>query len=142
MASTPKGDIPGARDHAPSILNTALASDGANGLIAPIGPIAHNARIQKAWWTPTGGDQGANAASYRRLTVVNGGPSGTGTVVVASVALSASHASLVPVALTTVSSASVASGSVLYFSQDTVGGAHATGTVLRAGSLALAYEVI
>ena len=142
MASTPKGDIPGARDHVHGIANASVASNGANGTIAPIGPLAHNIRVRNFWWTPTGADQAAHTASYRRLSLVNGGAAGTGTAIVASLNLTASHASLGAVAGVVDTTQSVASGSVLYLKQITVGGASAGVTELEAGSFALSYEII
>ena len=140
MASTALGDIPAARfslraNHASAASNTA------NGRIIPLGIAPHNLRVRAAWWTPTGADQGT-AASYRNLTIVNGGTAGTGTASVASKVGSASAASLVPVAMTVDSTVTVPAGAMLYASQVTVGGTDATGTAIAAGDFDLSYEVI
>lgn len=140
MAGTFLGDIPGARFNLGQP-NASVASNGAVGRLIEIGVAPHDCRVQAAWWTPTGADQGT-AASYRNVKLINGGTAGTGTTVVASLALSASAASLTPRAMTTVSSATIPAGAMIYASQDTVGGTDATGTVLRAGRFDLSYEVI
>lgn len=147
MASTPLGDIPGARFHvAQAFTHASVASNGANARLGQIGPFAHDIRIRNAWWTPTGADNAAtNTASYRRLSLYNGGASGTATATanrLASLNLTASAASLAPRAMTVDTTVTVASGSVLYASQETVGGASATNTQLEAGQFALAYEII
>jgi hypothetical protein len=134
--------LPGARVGGTRLDNASVASNGANALVGLVDIAPSNARLRAAWWAPTGRDQGNNTASYRLLKVINGGTAGTGTAVVASLALSASKASLGPVAMTVVTSATIASGAALYFSQETVGGTDATGTVLRAGSVRLSYEQI
>lgn len=146
MASTRLGDIPGARFHAPAVVtNASAASGGANARIGQFGPFQHNVRVRNVDWAPTSADQGANTASYRRLSLYNGGTAGTVTATasrIGSLNLSASKASLAPVAFTVDTTVTVASGAVLYFSQETVGGAEATGTVLQAGTFAVAYEII
>ncbi|MEK9722023.1 MAG: hypothetical protein VW405_00885 [Rhodospirillaceae bacterium] len=147
MASTKLGDIPGARFHAPHVATHAsVASNGAVARLGPIGPFAHDIRVRSAWWTPTGADNSITAtnvsASYRVLSLVNGGTTGTGTTVVASLVNTATAASLAPIAMTVVTTATVASGAILYFSQATVGGALADGTTLAAGAFSVAFEVI
>lgn len=147
MASTPLGDIPGARFHEPlAATNAAVASNGANARIGQIGPFAHNVRVRNAWWTPISADQAATqSATYRRLTLYNGGTAGTATATgsrLASANMSASAASLGPVSMTVDTTLTVSSGSIIYFSQETVGGTDANGTVLSAGQFAVAYEVI
>lgn len=146
MASqTGLGDIPGNRLTHP-ILNThaSVASGGANALLGPqFGPFPFNIRVRNVWWTPTGGDTSATkSATYRRLTLINGGTAGAGTTIIASLNQSATVASLVPASLTVDTTATVASGNVLNFSQATVGGTDANGTVLLAGQFAISYEVI
>jgi hypothetical protein len=140
MANTALGDIPGARFPLGGA-NASLASSGANGRLIEIGIAPHDMRVRSAWWTPTGGDQGT-AASYRNVKLINGGTAGTGTAVVASLALSASKASLTPASMVADSAVTVPAGAMIYASQDTVLGTDATGTVLRAGRFDLAYEVI
>ena len=147
MASTPLGDIPGARHGGEGIAatNASVASAGANARLGQFGPFAHNIRIRNAWWTPTDADQAATqSASYRRLSIYDGGAAGTATATanrVASLNVSASQASLGPMAFTTLDRI-ISAGNVVYWSQETVGAADANGTVLRAGQLAFAYEVM
>lgn len=145
MASTPLGDIPGARFHEPIVAtHAAIASGGANARLGQFGPFAHPIRMRNVWWTPTGADQAATqSASYRRLNLYVGGVSGTASASsMASIAMSASAASLAPVAMTVDTTVTLASGAVAYFSQATVGAAEANGTVLVAGQFSCAYEVV
>lgn len=147
MASTKLGDIPGARFFFPEVAHHgSFASDRGNSVLGQIGPLLHNIRVQSVWWIPAAADNdAANANSYRRLSLYNGGTAGTVTATasrIASANLTASVASRGAQALTVTTSVTAASGAILYFSQETVGGAHSTGTVLRAGQFAVAYEVI
>lgn len=147
MGKTFQGDIPGNRQHDANVVaNASVASGGANGRIGQAGPFAQDIRVQNAWWTPTGADSaGSTTASYRRLDLINGGPAGTVTASAARIAtlgLTASHASLGPVPMVVDTTVTLASGSIVYFSQSTVGGTDATNTVLVAGQFALAYEVM
>src|SRR5580765_8301639 len=123
MASTPLGDIPGARFFEPfAATNAAVASGGANSRVAQFGPFAHNVRVRNVWWTPTTADQtSTQSASYRRLSIYDGGASGTVTATanrVASLNLSASQASLGPIAFSTLDR-TVSAGNVIYWSQET-----------------------
>lgn len=146
MANTQLGDIPGARFHAPAVVTHAsAASSGANAYLGQFGPFQHNVRVRNVAWAATSADQGANTASYRRLSLYNGGTAGTVTATasrIGSLNLSASQASRGTSAFTIDTTVTVASGAILYFSQETVGGLDATGTVLQAGTLAVAYEII
>lgn len=137
------GDVVGNRVAVPVIFTHAsVASNGADAGLGQIGPFGYAVRVRSAWWTPTGADQGAHTASYRRVSLRNGGSAGTGTAIIGSLNLSASKASLAPASMTVDTTATLAAGEVLVASQATVGGADATGTVLRAGQFALAYEII
>ncbi len=163
MASTPIGDIPGARFHQANLnAFAAVASGGAGARLGQFGPFAHPLRIRNVWYTPTGADNAATqTATYRRLSLYNGGTSGTSTLSasgtgtnsgfqgrVASLNLNstASSGSQTPIPFTVVDATgttlTLASGVVLYFSQETVGGTDANGTVLPAGQFAVAYEVV
>ena len=130
-----------------------VASNGAAARLGQIGPFGRDGRIKSVYWTPTGADQGANTASYRQIKVYNGGTAGTSTAtanILASFNFSASAASLKPVAGTVVypasgtaaSAGTFASGEILYYSQNTIGGDDATGTVLRAGQLKVIVEFV
>jgi len=146
MASTPLGDIPGARFHNENAasVTASVASNGAGARFGQVGPYAHNVRIRNAWWIPTGTDQGANTGSYRRISIFDGGPSGTVTATanrVASLGMTASQASLGAMAFSTVDR-TISAGNVIYFSHDTVGGVDVNGSALQAGQLAYAYEVM
>lgn len=140
------GDIPGARFMAPVVTNAAVASNGANARLGQFGPFPYDIRPRAAWWSPTGADQAATqTGSYRRLSFFNGGAAGTATATAsraASLNLTASAASLGAVAMVVDTTQTIASGSILYMSQETVGGAEAGGTVLVAGQAQLAYEIV
>lgn len=145
MASTALGDIPGNRFTIPCMTHASFASGGANARVGQAGPFPFPIRVRSAYWTATGADNTASSSvSYRRLTLVNGGTAGTGTVVAASLNLTATQASLLPRAMTigAVGVATLAAGEVLVASQATVGGADANGTVLAAGQFAIDYEIL
>lgn len=140
------GDIPGARFNARIPGFASVASNGANGVLGHIGPFPYDIRLRNAWFTPTGADNAITntgaTASHRRVRVLNGGTAGTGTALMASRNLTASAASLGPLALTVDTAVTVPSGARLVVDQVTVGGALADGTTLAAGDLNLAYEII
>lgn len=147
MGATFQSDIPDNRYHLPLVATHAsAASDGANARIGQFGPFGRNIRVRNAWWSPTGADNDATiTASYRRMSLYNGAALGTATATanrLASLNLTASQASLGALAMTVDSTVTVASGAILYASQETVGAAHANGTVLRAGQFSLSYEEI
>ncbi len=146
MASTQLGDIPGARFHVPQVMaHASVASDGANARVGQIGPFPHNIRVRSAFWTPTDADQTGHGTSYRKLTLYNGGAAGTATAtskVIASLGITASKASLAPVAMVVDTTVTLSAGEVIYASHETVGGAKNTETILRAGQFALGFEVI
>lgn len=129
------------------ISHASVASNGANAAIRAIG--ADNWRapqactIVEAWWEPTGADSAVtNTSSYRTLTIINAGSSGTGTTVLASVANNTSQASNTLKAMTVVANNSVSQGQVVAFSHATVGGAETNGTVLVAGNGHFTYRPI
>ncbi len=151
MASTPEGDIPGLRGVDQNIVvNASVASGGANGTLGQFGPYPWPVRVRNVWWTPTSGNQSATqSATFRRLDLINGGPNGTVTATgsrIGSLGLTATIASLTPTQLVIVDATgttqTVAQGNVLYFSQSTVGGTDANGTVLAGGQFTVAYEVV
>lgn len=150
MAKYRLGDIPGARFHAPEIAQASIASNGAAAVLGYFGPFAQDIRVRNVFWTPTVASQAATqSASYRLVSLYNGGTAGTATATSARVAnfsASATIASLTPTPFTVVDATgttqTIASGSLLYFSQTTVGGNDANGTVLVAGNLSMEYEVL
>jgi|SRR5688572_11357208 len=147
MGKVPQGDIPGNRHHVPLLATHAsVASGGANARLSQFGPFAFDIRMRNVWWSPTGADHAATqSASYRRLSVYNGGSAGTVTASasrMASLNNSASQASLGAVPFVVDTTVTLGSGQIGYFSQETVGAADANGTVLVAGQFSLAYEII
>jgi len=141
MGNTFQADVPGNRY--PTLYhNASVASDGGSSVVG-IFRAPNDIKVQAAYWCPYGADQGAAAsasASYRRVTLINGGTAGTGTTVIASINMSASKASFGNYTLSGTGTA--VSGAMLVFSQETVGGTHATGTILRAGVMTIEYELI
>jgi hypothetical protein len=147
MGSTKLGDIPSGAIAGQTISHASVASNGANAAILAIGVgnwrAPQNVTIVSAHWEPTGADSAVtNTTSYRTLTLINGGSAGTGTAVLASVALTATTASNTLRALTLASVPTVAEGSVVAFSHATVGGAETNGTVLVAGQARFSYRPI
>jgi hypothetical protein len=147
MASTPQGDISNNRFFVPQAATfAAVASGGANARLGQIGPFSFPVRLREAWYCPTGADQSATqSATYRRIDVINGGAAGTVTASanrMGTLGLTATQASLGAASFAVDSTVTVPSGNVIYASQSTVGGTDANGTVLAAGQLALAFEVI
>jgi hypothetical protein len=151
MASTPEGDIPGLRGAEGSIVSFgAVASGGANAILGFFGPYPWPIRVRNAWYIPTSGNQSATqTGTFRRLSAYNGGPVGTVTATanrVASLNLVATVGSNSPAAFSIVdptgTTETIAAGNMLYFSQETVGGTDANGTVLAGGQFALAYEIV
>ena len=133
MGATLNSDIPGLRDIV-RFDHASLASNGANALTGIVMVAPQAIEVLAATWVPADQDQTANAASYRRITLNNG------TVVISSVNLTASVASLATQALS--GTATLAAGVVLNMSQITVGAAHTTGTILAAGTLQVEYRLL
>jgi len=135
-----------------------VASNGANAALGErIGPMNFDGRIRDFRVVFTGAGQGTvgtatSTATYRRLTLLNGGTSGTGTTILASVNLNgASIASLssgkagsvvYPATGTAASSGTFGSTDMLWCSQLTVGGTNDDATVLAAGYVLVTVESI
>lgn len=139
MGNSRLADIPGAEFVGGQMDNASVASNGAGALIGYVFVAPADINIVNAWWTPTGANTTANTASYRALTLVNGGAAGAGTVVLASIVTTVTHASNTPIAFS--GSGSVASGGQVALSQATVGGDHSAGTVLIAGRTSVTYQL-
>lgn len=140
MGQTFQSDIPGNIQKV-SLALAAVASNGGAArypmLVAPQ-PI----RIKGFMYNPYGADQDINSASYRRLSIVDAGPAGTGTVIIASQNLTASIASMgTGSGAIATANQDMDTGDILVFSQVTVGGNHATGTVIPASRVEVVYEL-
>lgn len=141
------GDIPSGSLYLGAISHASVAS---NGAAATYGGVATNmlrvpcaCRITGVQWSAVGADQDATqTASYRLLTLINGGAGGAGTTVLASLNLTASLASNNAREMTVGSAATLSRGETIYLSQGTVGGDHSNGTVLRAGNAIISYRPI
>lgn len=149
MAKHPQGNIPNNRNPLPVITHASVASNGANAILGFAGPWPYDVRVRTQYWQPTGADftvsTATATASYRRIDVYNGGAAGTATATasrIGSLSLQASIASRSTAGFTIDSTVTVAAGNTLYFSQSTVGGADANGTVLPAGQISGFYEII
>jgi hypothetical protein len=150
MASTPQGDVPGNRQHVEIGTIASVASNGANARLLQAGPFPWPVIYRGGAFTPTGADwathgTASTSASFRLFRVFRGGPSGTVTAtasIVGSLGGVASHASLAPVAFSTVSSQTIPIGDVVYFSQLTVGGNDNDGSILPAGQLTADFEIV
>lgn len=129
--------------------NASVASNGANARLGQF-YVSRDIRVKSAVWMPTGANQATvgtatTSATYRRLELYNGGTSGTVTATasrIGSLNLTASLASLGSRGFTIDTTVTAASGSILYFSQSTVGGTDNDGTILAAGSISFVYETI
>lgn len=133
-----------------AITVASVASDGAGARAGAI-YVNRDVRIKSAVYVPTGGNNATKgtattSASYRRLTLVNGGTAGTGTTVLASLNNTASLGSFgtsgFTLAGTAVASVSAASGEVIVLSHATVGTDQADATSLAAGVVWVTYETI
>lgn len=141
------GDIPSGSLHLGSATHASVASNGAAATYGNAGANKLRApcacEIVGAYWEAIGADNDAtNTASYRQLSVVNGGQAAAGTTVLASLAMTASLASNTPRAMTLASNPTAAQNDIIFLSQATVGGDHSNGTVLRAGQVHVQYRPI
>jgi hypothetical protein len=127
--------------------NASVASDGANAVIASQAFVAPaDIKVKRAWFVPWA-DQATKgtattSATYKRVNILNGGTSGTGTTIMASCNLTASVASRGSKAFATTANNTASGGEMLYFSALTVGGTSNDGTILRAGVLQIEYELL
>ena len=151
MASNFQGDVPGNRYFASAEVGSA-ASNAANARLTEpgvIGPFPWDIRLRTMQYIPTQGNAAlstaTSSATYRRLSVYNGGTIGTVTATasrIASLNMTVSLASFSSRAMTVSTAVSLASGEMMYASHETVGGQHANGTILLGGNLAIGYEII
>ena len=140
------GDVIGNRIPVTSVSShAAVASNGAGARLDTLGPFPFDIRVRNAWWNAISADMAINTASYRRMSLYNGGATGTVTATasrMASLNITASVASFGASAFTVLTAVTAASGEILYFSQETVGGDHNAGTALPTGQFSIAYEII
>ena len=146
MGKTFLADIPG--NLFQNVFTAAsVASDGANAVVASAAFYAPNdIKLTRAWFVPWANQAtvgtATTSATYKRLTICNGGTSGTGTTLMASCNLTASVASRGSKAFSTTASNTMSSGEMLYFSQLTVGGTDDDGTILQSGVLQIEYQLL
>jgi len=143
---TAYGDIPGGSPMVmPEIVIASVASDGAAATARVPFRAPQAIRITGAWWQPNTVAQATTTsatASYRRLSLLNGGQGQAGTALLGSLNLTVSLQSLATRAFTLASWPTLAAGDTIVLSHATVGGLDAEGTVLRAGTLFLSYRPI
>jgi len=146
MGKTYLADVPGNYFHI-NFTNASVASNGGNAVIASAAMVAPNdMKVTNAWFIPWA-DQSTKgtattSATYKRITLVNGGTSGTGTAIMASCNLTASVASRGSKAFSTTASNTMSAGEMFYFSALTVGGTSNDGTTLQSGVLQVEYQLL
>ena len=135
MGTTFLGDIPNGELTGPVSTFASVASAGASSQAVIPWRAPQKIKLTSALFAPDTVIQNSTGAtaSYRRITLINGGQLGTGTVVLGSINLNASQDSLATRAFTLASNPTMTKGDVLITKQETVGAADAEGTVLRAG---------
>ena len=126
----------------------AIASNGANAILPDVAFVAPaDLKIVSAWRMNISASDvttgtATSSASYRRLNLItNTAGTGSGTNIVASQNATASAASLVTRAFTTVAS-TVPAGAIVLASHLTVGAATADGTDTAASVIMMAYELV
>jgi len=92
----------------------AVASNGADTLYQPICRAQYDGAVRAVYWTVSA-SQNTDATNYRTLKLVNLGSAAAGTVVIASLALSATKAANIPHALTLGSVVTVSAGDLLVY---------------------------
>lgn len=122
-----------------AITHASVASNGANAIVGSIGAAALRVpgpmQLVSAWWEPTGADSaGSSTASYRKVLLINAGPAGLDTTVLASLGLTATVGSNTVRSMVLASNPVVRTGDIIAFQQATVGGANSDHTVLVAGT--------
>ena len=123
--------------------HASTASNGASARIGILGIAHRDFRPTQFYWTPTGADAtGSSGVTYRQMVIYNGGTSGTGTQVLASLNLVASLASWGTRAFSAVTSATVLKDSVIYGVQTTVGSGDHANCVMVAGEVHGVLEFI
>lgn len=177
MGSTFEGDISSGELLLGIIQHTSVASNGAGAIIGGTGQVGTTTAgpqmlrapqagvITSVWWEPTDASLAAtSSASYRQLSIIDAGQTGTGTAVLASMAATATQASFSTAALNlatasqsatslkagtvtvqgiaTTAYPTVAAGDIIAASHATVGGNSATNTEVRAGQFHIHYRPI
>lgn len=124
------------------------ATNGAGARLVPQFYVDRDTRIKRAYWMPLDQSQAtvgsaSASASYRRLSIFNGGSAGTVTATasrIASLNLTASLASFGSRAFAVDTTVTAASGSIIYFSQETISTYSNDATILAAGMVHVVYE--
>lgn len=141
-------DFPGNFFSAPLGSHASVASNGANALLVDCAFVAPaNLKLLSAWRQVQADEAtvgtATTTATYRRVTILNGGSAGTGTTIMASSnGNGASVASLGTRSFATTANNTASQGEILIASQLTVGGTNADATVLQAGKVWIAYELL
>ena len=141
-------DIPGNFFTAKLGSIAAAASNGAGAVAVDMMFVAPaNIKLLSAWRiNQSAADVTAgtavSSASYRRMTILNGGVAGTGTVIMASLNATASAAASGTRAFATTANNTATQGAVIWASHLTVGAATADGTDMAANIVQILYELL
>ncbi|KKM67650.1 hypothetical protein LCGC14_1468920, partial [marine sediment metagenome] len=145
----PNGSIYGG-----NISHASVASNGANATFGGAAAVAKwrapsVCKIVSAFWEAEGADTATNDTdSFRTLQLIDGGADATGTVVLASLNLTATLASNTQRAMTVITAVNnpngynLDAGDTIYASHFTVGAARAADTELKAGTFRFYYMPI
>ena len=145
------GDIPSGAIYGGTISHASVASNGANATFGGAGAVAKwrapvDCKIVAAFWEAEGADTATNdTASFRTLSLIDGGADATGTDVIATLNLTATLGSNEQRPMTLATNGTypdgvpLDAGDCVYASHITVGAARAADTLLAAGSFRFHY---
>ena len=147
MGKSPLADIPGNFFALPVSSTAAIASGGANAVLAQSYFVAPaNLAVLSVFRVATANEAtvgtAVSSASYRRFNVVNGGSAGTGTTIMASQNNTASTAAGGSKAFATTANSTMAAGEIGYISHLTVGAATLDGTDAAASTFSLYFRLL
>lgn len=141
-------DIPGNFFVAQLGSTAAIASNGGDAILTAAAFVAPaNVKILSAWKVALGGTEvtkgtATTSASYRRTNLINGGASGTGTTIMASLNNTASGAQYGSKAFATTASNTMSAGEIALISHLSVGAATADGTDMAQSTFYAAYQLL
>jgi len=137
MGSTFEADIPGNVEEI--IIENASAGSAAGSARYGAKIAEQPLTITAVKWVPVSGSQAGASANYRTIRLVNGGTSGTGTVVIAEHAFSATNISCAQFASVGLSidkaNSEIKTGEILYFSHT------GSGVAMQQGFMTVDYRL-
>jgi hypothetical protein len=145
--ATYQKDVPGNRYVANIGTTAAVASGGANAVLGQTYFVAPgNIKVLDVKKVATAAEVTAatsiTSASYRRFNLLNGGTSGTGTTIMASLNNTASSAAGGVKSFATTTNNTATAGAILYVSHLTVGAASADATSTAESVFQLEYQLL